>query len=132
MEHCSDEGTAHCLTCTHSIDADLTLRGGAQAKDDVEECTLACTVDAEDCDNFARHQGEVDTSQCLDGAERLMDVRRLQGGCCFCVHGPQSALVLKRSEVSFDAGVPMTNVMGLLCGYRMLGVLMSKGRVGDP
>ena len=45
-------------------------------------------------------------------AERLMDVRRLEGGRYLCVHGIQSARVEVGSEVPFDAGVPMTNVMG--------------------
>ncbi|MDU5164565.1 MAG: hypothetical protein E6212_08480, partial [Actinomyces sp.] len=54
----------------------------------------------------------VHAAQRVDVAERLVDVRRLKGGRCFCVHGSQSALVSMGSEVPFDAGGAMTNVRG--------------------
>ena len=86
--------------------------GGGQAEDDVQESALACTVDAEERHDLAGHEGQVHAAQRVDVAERLVDVRRLEGGRCFCVHGSQSAPVLMVPEVSFDAGGAMTNVRG--------------------
>ena len=112
LKHRAHQRAAHGLARAHAVAADVSLRGGGQAEDDVQEGALARTVDAEERHDFAGHEGQVYAAQGVDVAERLMDVRRLEGGRYLCVHGIQSARVEVGSEVPFDAGVPMTNVMG--------------------
>ena len=53
LEHRAHEGTAHGFARAHAVDANLALRGSGQAKDDVEEGTLACAVNAEDSNDFS-------------------------------------------------------------------------------
>ena len=112
LEHGADERAAHGLARAHAVDTDVALRGGGQAEDDVQEGALAGAVHAEERHDLAGHEGQVHAAQRVDVAERLVDVRRLEGGRYLCVHGIQSARVEVGSEVPFDAGVPMTNVMG--------------------
>ena len=59
-----------------------------------QEGALARTVNAEKRHDLAGHEGQVHAAQGVDMAERLMNVRRLEGGRCLCVHGTQFALVL--------------------------------------
>ena len=113
LEHRAHEGAAHGLAWAHAVDADVALRGGGQAEDDVQECALTGAVDSEERHDLAGHEGEVHAAQRVDVAERLVDVRRLKGGRCVRVHGSQFALVLMGREVSFDAGGAMTNVRGV-------------------
>ena len=87
LEHRPHEGSAHGLTWAHAADADLALRGGGQAQDEVQERALARTVDAEECHDLAGVEGQAHAAQGVDGAERLVNVRRPKGGRRVRVHG---------------------------------------------
>jgi len=87
LEHCPHEGAAHGLARAHVVDTDLALRGGGQAQDEVQERALARTVDAEERHDLAGVESQTHAAQGVDGAERLVNVRRPKGGRRVRVHG---------------------------------------------